>query len=292
MFVALLLFTLDNQKDNLQRMSVISSSENKHNSSEQQRQPIITTLLIVASILVLSVAVLSTTLGNSLAQAANNNTAATSSSSSTKAASSGSSRDCLAIAANIGGQAVPRPDVCDVLILRQSPQIIMQPTNMTLNKFSTTNSLVEFMAMNTTKGASSSSTSNPKVLVMGEFGLLEPQLAPMLKAANSYNWTVSAIHNHMVLEKPKLIFVHWSAQGNLNTITTQIKNALIAIGKQPGTTSGNITAQGASNATTTSGSTPSSTSGNVTASVKPQGTSLQNTNQTTIGGNVSGPRHR
>jgi hypothetical protein len=211
---------------------------------------------------------LSTTLvGNSLAQAANNNT--TTSTPSTKITSSGSSRDCSTIAANIGGQSVPRRDVCDVLILRQSPQIIMQSTNMSLNKFSSTNSLVEFMAMNTTKGASSSST-NPKVLVMGEFGLLEPQLAPMLKAANSYNWTVSAIHNHMVLEKPKLIFVHWSAQGNLNTITTQIKNALIAVGKQPGTTSGNTIAERASNATTTSGSTSSSTSGNVTASVKPQ----------------------
>jgi Domain of Unknown Function (DUF1259) len=222
---------LDNQKDNLQRVSVISSRENKHNSSEQQRQPIITGLLIIASILVLSVAVLSTTLvGNSFAQAANNNTAAT-----TNATSSGSSsRDCSAIAANIGGQAVPRQDICDVLILRQSPQIIMQSTNTSLNKFSTTNSLVEFMAMNTTKGTSSSS-SNPKVFVMGEFGLLEPQLAPMLKAAVSYNWTVSAINNHIVLEKPKLVFVHWSAQGDLNTITTQIKDALVTIGKQPGT---------------------------------------------------------
>jgi hypothetical protein len=227
-----LLFVLDNQKDNLQRMSVIVSRKNKHNSSEQQqRQLIITGLLIVASILVLSVAVLSTTLvGNSFAQAANNNTAAT-----TNATSGGSSsRDCVAIAANIGGEAIPRQDVCDVLILRQSPQIKMQTTNMSLNKFSTTNSLVEFMAMNTTKGTSSS-TSNPKVFVMGEFGLLEPQLAPMLKAAVNYNWTVSAIHNHMVLEKPKLVFVHWSAQGDLNTITTQIKDALITVGKQPGT---------------------------------------------------------
>jgi hypothetical protein len=146
----------------------------------------------------------------------------------------------LAIAANIGGQAAPRPDVCDVLIIRQSPQIKMQSTNMSLNKFSTTNSLVEFMAMNTTKGTSSSSssaTSNPKVFVMGEFGLLESQLAPMLKAANNYNWTVSAIHNHFVLEKPKLIFMHWSAQGDLNTITTQIKNALLAVSKVPGSSS-------------------------------------------------------
>jgi hypothetical protein len=155
---------------------------------------------------------------------------------------SGDSRDCLAIAANIGGQAAPRPDVCDVLIIRQSPQIKMQSTNMSLNKFSTTNSLVEFMAMNTTKGTSSSSSSssaisNPKVFVMGEFGLLEAQLAPMLKAANNYNWTVSAIHNHFVLEKPKLIFMHWLAQGDLNTITTQIKNALLAVSKVPSTSS-------------------------------------------------------
>ena len=189
------------------------------------------TLVIVAVFLTAAAAAATLVVaGNSFAQAANNNTAATSSGGS----SSNSSKDCSAIAANIGGQAVPRQDICDVLILRQSPQIIMQTTNMSLNKFSTTNSLVEFMAMNTTKGTSSSS-SNPKVFVMGEFGLLEPQLAPMLKAAVSYNWTVSAIHNHMVLEKPKLVFVHWSAEGNLNTITTQIKDALVTIGKQPGT---------------------------------------------------------
>jgi hypothetical protein len=195
------------------------------------------TLAIVAVFLT---AAATSVVGNSFAQTANNNTAAAknTSTNATSSGSSSSSKDCSAIAANIGGQAVSRQDICDVLILRQSPQIIMQPTNMSLNKFSTTNSLVEFMAMkNTTKGNSSSSptTSNPKVFVMGEFGLLEPQLAPMLKAAVSYNWTVSAIHNHMVLEKPKLVFVHWSTQGDLNTITTQIKDALITIGKQPGT---------------------------------------------------------
>ncbi|HZD82183.1 MAG TPA: DUF1259 domain-containing protein [Nitrososphaeraceae archaeon] len=193
------------------------------------------TLAIVAVVLTAT-----TLVGNSFGQAANNDNKTATSTSSTNTASSGDSRDCLAIAANIGGQAAPRPDVCDVLIIRQSPQIKMQSTNMSLNKFSTTNSLVEFMAMNTTKGTSSSSssssaTSNPKVFVMGEFGLLESQLAPMLKAANNYNWTVSAIHNHFVLEKPKLIFMHWSAQGELNTITTQIKNALLAVSKVPST---------------------------------------------------------
>ena len=194
------------------------------------------TLAIVAVVLTAT-----TLVGNSFGQAANDDNKTATSTSSTNTTSSGNSRDCLAIAANIGGQATPRPDVCDVLIIRQSPQIKMQSTNMSLNKFSTTNSLVEFMAMNTTKGTSSSSSSsapsNPKVFVMGEFGLLESQLAPMLKAANNYNWTVSAIHNHFVLEKPKLIFMHWSAQGDLNTITTQIKNALLAVSKVPSTSS-------------------------------------------------------
>ena len=192
------------------------------------------TLAIVAVVLTAA-----TLVGNSFGQAANNDNKTATSTSSTNTTSNGNSRDCLAIAANIGGQAAPRPDVCDVLIIRQSPQIKMQSTNMSLNKFSTTNSLVEFMAMNTTKGTSSSSsaTSNPKVFVMGEFGLLESQLTPMLKAANNYNWTVSAIHNHFVLEKPKLIFMHWSAQGDLNTITTQIKNALLAVSKVPSTSS-------------------------------------------------------
>jgi Domain of Unknown Function (DUF1259) len=46
------------------------------------------------------------------------------------------------------------------------------------------------------------------VFAMGEFGLLESQLAPMVKAAADSNWTISAIHNHMVLEQPKMVFMH------------------------------------------------------------------------------------
>ena len=70
---------------------------------------------------------------------------------------------------------------------------------------------------------------------MGEFGLLEPQLAPMVKAGVGSNWTILAVHNHMVQEKPKMIFVHWSAQGDLNTITNQIKNVLLTVSKVPNT---------------------------------------------------------
>jgi hypothetical protein len=82
-------------------------------------------------------------------------------------------------------------------------------------------------------GSASSGTGNQNVFVMGEFALLEPQLIPMVKAAVGSNWTIAAVHNQMVLEKPKMMFVHWSAQGDLNTITSQIKNALLIVSKVP-----------------------------------------------------------
>jgi hypothetical protein len=144
--------------------------------------------------------------------------------------SSNNKLDCSAIASNIGGKVIPNPDVCDVIIIRQAPQIKGGPySNISLNKFSATNSLIEFVALS----SSSSRSENQQMMVfaMGEFGLLESQLAPMVKAATNSNWTISAIHNHMVLEQPKMVFMHWSAQGNLNTIENQIKSALTAVSK-------------------------------------------------------------
>jgi hypothetical protein len=159
--------------------------------------------------------------------------------------SSNNKLDCSAIASNIGGRVVPNPDVCDVLILRQAP-VIIGPGNMNMNKFSTINSIVEVASVSdlmttkssgggTASGASpaSSNSNAQKVFVMGEFSLLEPQLVPMVKAAIGSNWTIAAVHNHMVQEKPKMMFVHWSAQGDLNTITSQIKNVLLIVSKVP-----------------------------------------------------------
>jgi hypothetical protein len=162
----------------------------------------------------------------------------------TPTSTSNNKLDCSAIALNIGGRVVPNPDVCDVLILRQAP-VIIGPGNMNMNKFSTINSIVEVASVSdlmtksnggggTAVGASSANNTNAqRVFVMGEFSLLEPQLIPMIKAAVDSNWTIAAVHNHMVLEKPKMMFVHWSAQGDLNTITNQIKNVLLTVSKVP-----------------------------------------------------------
>src|SRR5919197_717255 len=128
--------------------------------------------------------------------------------------------NCQSIASTIGGIAVPNPNkVCDVLIPRQAPTII-GPGNMNMNKFSTINSIVEVARVSdlmiksnisgsaAAGGTSSASgnTSSQKVFVMGEFSLLDPQLVTMVKAAVGYNSTIAAVHNHMVLEKPKMMF--------------------------------------------------------------------------------------
>jgi hypothetical protein len=189
--------------------------------------------------------------GNVTAQVAPQGTSlktsnATTTTTTTPTSSSNNKLDCSAIASNIGGIAVPNPDVCDVLILRQAP-VIIGPGNMNMNKFSTINSIVEVASVSdlmtkssgggggsTTAGGSSANNTNAQnVFVMGEFSLLEPQLVPMVKAAVGSNWTIAAVHNHIVQEKPKMMFVHWFAQGDLNTITNQIKNVLLIVSKVP-----------------------------------------------------------
>jgi Domain of Unknown Function (DUF1259) len=176
-----------------------------------------------------------------------NNATGTSSNRNQGSVSAGGRLNCQSIASTIGGIAVPTPsNICDVLIPRQAPTIV-GPGNMNMNKFSTINSIVEVASVSdlmiksygnggTVAGASSANNTNPQnVFVMGEFSLLDPQLVTMVKSTAGYNWTIAAIHNHMVLEKPKMMFVHWSAQGDLNTITNQIKNVLLILSKIPST---------------------------------------------------------
>jgi len=187
------------------------------------------TALVISVVLVSASIMLATMASDSFAQAG------------------GSSLNCQSIASTIGGIVVPNPSkICDVLIPRQAPAII-GPGNMNMNKFSTINSIVEVASVSdlmtksngaaggsTTSGGSSANNTNAQnVFVMGEFALLEPQLVPMVKAAVGSNWTIAAVHNHILQEKPKIMFVHWSAQGDLNTITNQIKNVLLIVSKVP-----------------------------------------------------------
>jgi hypothetical protein len=132
-------------------------------------------------------------------------------------------QQCPGLGKTLGGIPVPSGNVCDIVVVRKTPEITGH-NGLVMNKFTLMNSVIEFMPVNTT--SSSSSPSNQSVYVMGDFALLESEMNPVLRILTEAGWTVTGIHNHMILESPKTSFMHWETQGDLNTIVGQIKNAL------------------------------------------------------------------
>jgi hypothetical protein len=153
--------------------------------------------------------------------------------------------DCSMIPSKIEAEAVsipnPNREVCDIIIMRDSPQI-KGHNGTILNKFLAINSLIEITPVSPNMmgeiKTTPQSSSNPKVIAMGEFALLETELKPVLKAIARSDWNITAVHNHPILEKPSMIFVHWDALGDLNTIINQTKGALVQTSIAQGSTSG------------------------------------------------------
>lgn len=143
--------------------------------------------------------------------------------------------DCKALSTQISKSAVPinnpNKDVCDTIILRTDPLIIGQNGTI-LNKFLVINSIIETMPAPSNlssaagEGNTNNNASNPMVVVMGEFALLQEELKPALMSLSKANLNVTAVHNHPILEKPPMIFVHWNTMGNLNTVMAQVKDVV------------------------------------------------------------------
>lgn len=177
----------------------------------------------------------------------NTDTQQTSSSSESTAASS--PIDCKSIASQIGSNAFPiqnpHKEICDISVMRHSPQITDQ-NGTVLNKFLVANTLVEIMghspasatatggsnggggagSNNTTVNASSPTSNTQNAMAMVEFALLQTELKPVLNLISKTNWTVVAIHNHALLETPDTIFVHADAKGSLQSIIAPIMGVL------------------------------------------------------------------
>jgi plastocyanin len=191
--------------------------------------------------------------------------------------------DCNAIATKLGSKiAVPNGDVCDVVLVRTTPQIVDE-NGTALNIFTLMNSVLEFTPMPAAATATSALANNPttsttqNVMAMGDFALLESEVNPVLDVIVPANWTVTGFHNHMLQETPKLSFMHWTAQGDLNTIIDTANAALskttiphgtttTSISSVSGTTSAASAKTAATNATSTS-STNTSTSTTATVHV-------------------------
>ena len=136
--------------------------------------------------------------------------------------------DCQAIATELGGIAVPSGNVCDIVVVRQTPQVTGH-NGLNFNQFTLMNSVLEFLVMpanaTTSSGNSTTTSASEQVYVMGDFALLETEMNDVLSVVKENAWTVTGIHNHMINEMPKTTFMHWEAQGNINEIVDQANQA-------------------------------------------------------------------
>src|SRR5918911_1036750 len=172
-----------------------------------------------------------------------------SSSSSNSTATTAASAECNNIASQFGAKAMSNGNVCSIFIVRKSPTV-MSHDGMPLNNFVVASNLLEIAPMTTAATATSLTNNNSNVMVMGEFALLEPELVPVKKVLDE-RVNVTAVHNHMVMESPKLINVHWEARGNLGTAIQIVQQALAQTSILSAASSSSSTSTSMNNTTST-----------------------------------------
>lgn len=64
-------------------------------------------------------------------------------------------------------------------------------------------------------------------IVDGDIAVLENELQDVLNALQNANIDIVAIHNHMINEEPRMLFLHYWGKGNLKDLVKGVKSALI-----------------------------------------------------------------
>jgi Domain of Unknown Function (DUF1259) len=68
--------------------------------------------------------------------------------------------------------------------------------------------------------------SDDKAVVDGDFAVLEPELQPVLMALRGAGINVVAIHQHMTMEAPRVVFLHYWSIGPTRNLAQGLKAAL------------------------------------------------------------------
>lgn len=61
----------------------------------------------------------------------------------------------------------------------------------------------------------------------GEFALIDSEVVSVRDVMQKYNWTETALHHHMLGETPKILFLHWSVNGDANELIQQAKEMIM-----------------------------------------------------------------
>src|SRR6266567_9163487 len=66
--------------------------------------------------------------------------------------------------------------------------------------------------------------------INGDFMLLAAELNPVIKVLRANGIEVASVHNHMLDDEPRLIFMHFWAHGDAVDLAKGLKAALMRIG--------------------------------------------------------------
>ena len=74
--------------------------------------------------------------------------------------------------------------------------------------------------------------SDDSAMVMGDLVLLEEEVNPVIAKLRSAGFDISAVHNHLMEETPKVLYVHYMGHGPAVQLAVSLRSAL-AVSKTP-----------------------------------------------------------
>ncbi|TBL77670.1 DUF1259 domain-containing protein [Paenibacillus thalictri] len=133
------------------------------------------------------------------------------------AASGAQSDNCKFLDGIFHGHVKQSGEICQVAVPRKLPLLLMG------TKVAPEMADIEFGANFEPAGG--------KTALIGEFALLPEEVNPVIDALRKGGVEVSAIHNHMIGEQPRLLFLHFQSVGELGALANTVKSAIEAAGK-------------------------------------------------------------
>ena len=76
------------------------------------------------------------------------------------------------------------------------------------------------------------SGSDENATVMGDLVLLETEVDPVMDKLHSAGFEITAVHNHLMNEKPHVLYMHYMGHGSATQLATSLKAAL-SVSKTP-----------------------------------------------------------
>ena len=67
--------------------------------------------------------------------------------------------------------------------------------------------------------------------IAGDVAMLEHEVNPVIKALRAHNLEVVAVHNHMLFDQPRMMFLHYYGRGPAAQLATGFRAALDQLGK-------------------------------------------------------------